>query len=259
MANFRMGYIGKSFTMGLLGIVGTLVACGGGGVTSSIASVSAPSDSVVFAMGFTRRTTQEPDLEYLTAQGGKVYIGTKAEGNWTFGGYGIFENARTACTWDGCGGIDQFGGIGINFKHDQSLNSEDYIYYRVTARSGGVTVDISATDNMLLSIGNDKNGTNTHKELTVVLEGGTQTGYNWSNSCKTTLQLGPYQSISTYKIPLATGWTCDRGSMSTLKSAVSQAVIKVLPGGNNATNDAARGAATETFIKLGAVAFSKNP
>ncbi len=259
MANFRMGYIGKSFTMGLLGIVGTLVACGGGGVTSSIASVSAPPDSVVFAMGFTRRTVTEPDLEYLTEQGGKIYIGTRSGGNWAWGGYGIYENAGADCTWGGCGGINQFGGVGINFKHDAALNSQDYIYYRVTARSSGGTVNISATDNMLLSIGNDKNGTNTHKELTVVLEGGTQTGNAWSNSCKTTLQLGAYQSISTYKIPLATGWTCDSGSMSTLKSTLSQVVIKVLPGGNNTSNDAASGAATETFIKLGAIAFSKNP
>jgi len=259
MANFRMGYIGKSFSMGVLGILGTLVACGGGGVTSSVASVSAPADSVVFAMGFTRRTVTEPDLEYLTAQGGKVYIGTKSGGNWVWGEYGIYENAGSDCTWGGCGAIDQFGGVGINFKHTSALNNEDYIYYRVTARASGGTVDISGTDNMLISIGNDKNGANTHKELTLVLEGGTQTGYNWSNSCKNTIQLGNYQSISTYKIPMTTGWTCDSGSMSSLKSSVSQVVVKVLPGGNNTTSDAASGNTTETFIKLGAIAFSKNP
>jgi len=45
--------------------------------------------------------------------------------------------------------------------------------------------------------------------------------------------------------------------MTNLKSAVAQVVIKVLPGGANATGDASN-ADNYTLIQLGSVAFSKN-
>jgi hypothetical protein len=43
-----------------------------------------------------------------------------------------------------------------------------------------------------------------------------------------------------------------------VKSALSQVVVKVLPGNGNATNDNASGASTETLILLGSIAFSKS-
>jgi hypothetical protein len=45
--------------------------------------------------------------------------------------------------------------------------------------------------------------------------------------------------------------------MASLKSGVAQVVIKVLPGGGNATADAST-ADNYTLIQLGSVAFSKN-
>jgi hypothetical protein len=259
MANFRMGYIGKSFTMGVLGIVGTLVACGGGGITSTVASVATPAEHVLFAMGLNALpyNNADPDLKYSTKQGGKVYIGSGGE--WTYGGFGIFAQTNNDFA-NGSGAVDFFGGGGVLFKHSQALSSSSYIYYKVTPRSAG-SVDISATDNLLISLGNDKIGSSadTHKELTVFLEGGTLSGYSYSNSCKATLTLrSDTSNIVTYSVPLSSFSSCDAGTLAAVKTNLNQVVVKVLPGGGNGASDAATGASTETLIKLGAISFSKN-
>jgi hypothetical protein len=261
MANLRMGYIGKSFTLGILGIVGTLVACGGGGVTSTVASTAAPAEHVLFAMGLTALpyNSSDPDLKYSTKQGGKVYIGSG--GGWSYGGFGIFEQSTN--NWGaGSGAIDFYGGGGVLFKHTAALGADSYIYYKVTPRVTG-SVDISGTDNLLISLGNDKIGSaaNTHKEVTIFLEGGTLSGYNYSNSCKARLTLRDGDNntnITTYTVSLASFTSCDSGSLPAVKSALSQVVVKVLPGNGNATNDSASGASTETLILLGSIAFSKS-
>ncbi|WP_194944618.1 hypothetical protein [Limnohabitans sp. 2KL-3] len=260
MANLRMGYIGKSFSMGVLGIVGTLVACGGGGITSTVANVVAPSEHVLFAMGYSVLPfdANDPDLKYSTKQGGKVHIGSG--GGWSYGGFGIFQ--QTDNRFDiGQGAIDFFGGGGVLFKHLAALTNDSYIYYKVTPRTTG-SVDISATDNLLISLGNDKIGSaaNTHKEVTVFLEGGTASGFNYSNSCKSRISLRDKDNnnnITTYAVSLAS-FTCDSGSLTNLKSSLNQVVVKVLPGDNNLPSDAASGDSTETLITLGPIAFSKN-
>lgn len=260
MANLRMGYIGKSFSLGILGIVGTLVACGGGGITNTVASVATPSEHVLFAMGYSvlPYDNADPDLKYSTKQGGKVHIGSG--GGWSYGGFGIFQ--QTNNDWgNGQGAVDFFGGGGVLFKHAAALTSDSYIYYKVTPRSTG-SVDVSATDNLLISLGNDKIGSaaNTHKEVTVFLEGGTASGSTYSNSCKSRISLrdgDDNKNITTYAVSLS-NFTCTSGSLTSLKSGLNQVVVKVLTGDNNATNDAASGSSTETLIKIGAIAFSKN-
>lgn len=253
MANLRMGYIGKSFTLGILGIVGTLVACGGGGVTSTIASTTAtPSEHVLFTMGFQPTSDSAvPELKWKTAQGGKVYVGTGnsagGAGNWTYGGWGTWNQSD----------IDVKGWVGVQFNHPTALNATDYMYYRITGRSSG-SVDVSATDSLLITMGNEKIGSqaNTPTEVTVVVEGGTVTGSNYANSCKATQTLRGTTLAANYVMPLS-GFTCTSGTMANLKSAVAQVVIKVLPGGANATGDAST-ADNYTLIQLGSVAFSKN-
>lgn len=256
MANFRTGYIGKSFTMGVLGIVGTLVACGGGGVTSTVASTATPSEHVLFAMGFSPTTydAADPDLKWSTGQGGKVWAGSG--GGWTYGNFGMWAQS-TPDYANGVGAIDVHGGVGVNFLHNAALGAGGYIYYKITPRSSG-SVDVSATDKLLISIGNDKFGAaaNTHQEVSVFLEGGTLSGGAYSNICTATQALRSHANISTYTIPLSS-FTCSSGSMTSLKSAVSQVVFKVLPGGGNTTSDAASGASTETLIKFSSIAFSK--
>ena len=261
MANLRMGYIGKSFSLGILGIVGTLVACGGGGITNTVASVAAPSEHVLFAMGYSvlPYDNSDPDLKYSTKQGGKVYIGSN--GGWSYADFGIFQ--QTNNNWGiGQGAVDFFGGGGVLFKHNAALtNNDSQIYYKVTPRSTG-SVDISATDNLLISLGNDKIGSaaNTHNEVTVFLEGGNPVAYSYSNSCKTRITLRSADNntnITTYSVSLS-DFTCDAGTLTSLKTSLNQVVVKVLPGNNNASSDAASGPSTETLIKLGAIAFSKN-
>lgn len=260
MANLRMGYIGKSFSLGILGIVGTLVACGGGGITSTVASVATPNEHVLFAMGYSvlPYNSSDPDLKYSTKQGGKVHIGSG--GGWSYGGFGIFQ--QTNNDWaNGQGAVDFFGGGGVLFKHDAPLTSDSYIYYKITPRSTG-SVDISATDNLLISLGNDKIGSaaNTHKEVTVFLEGGTASGSNYSNSCNSRVSLRDNDNnnkITTYTVSLE-NFTCTSGTLASLKAGLNQVVVKVLMGNNNTTSDLASGSSTETLITLGAIAFSKN-
>jgi hypothetical protein len=117
---------------------------------------------------------------------------------------------------------------------------------------------------LLISLGNDKIGiaANTHNEVTVSLEGGTLSGSNYSNVCKTTIDLRTTDNntnITTYTVPLSSFSTCDAGTLTSLKTAVNQVVIKVLPGNGNATSDLASGPSTLTLIKLGQIAFSKAP
>ena len=259
MRQFTKGYIGKSFTMGFLGILGTLVACGGGGITG-VAASSAPPDHVLFAMGLTALpyNAGDPDLKYSTKQGGKVWIGSG--GGWSYGNFGIFE--QTNNNWGGgSGAIDFFGGGGVLFKHAAALTADSYIYYKVTPRASAA-VDVSGTDSLLISLGNDKIGSaaNTHKEVTIVIEGGTPVAYSYSNSCKARITLRSADNntnITTYTVPLSSFSTCDAGNLTSLKTAVNQVVVKILPGDGNATVDAATGSSTETLLKLGSVAFSK--
>lgn len=87
MANFRMGYIGKSFTLGILGIVGTLVACGGGGVTSTIASVATPpSPYILFASSFMGKAGATGEPYVVSGEGGDVFSfaggGLRTTGAW---------------------------------------------------------------------------------------------------------------------------------------------------------------------------------
>ena len=255
MANLRMGYIGKSFTTGVLGIVGTLVACGGGGVTSTVASTTTPSEHVLFAMGFSpiAYDAGNPDLKWSTGQGGKVWAGSG--GTWSYGNFGIW-NQSVPDYGAGAGAIDVHGAIGVNYTHSAALSSASYIYYKFTPRSTG-TVDISATDKLIISMGNDKQGSNsnTHQLVTIFLEGGTLSGYDYSNSCKATQLLRSHNNVSTYSIALS-DFTCDRGTMASVKPIISQVVLKVLPGGANATSDAST-TANETLLKVSAIAFSK--
>lgn len=256
MAFQRMGYIGKSFTMGALGILGTLVACGGGGVTSTIASTTAPSEHVLFAMGFSpvAYDSNNPTLKWTTAQGGKVYAGES--GAWTYGNFGMWAQSVPDYN-NGIGAIDVHGAIGLNYLHSTAVTSSSFFYYNFIPRTSGA-VDISATDKLIISMGNDKQGSNanTHQEITIFLEGGTLTGNDYSNSCKTTQLLRSHANVSTYSIALS-GFTCDRGTLANLKPALNQVVLKVLPGGQNATSDAST-AANETLLKVSGIAFSKN-
>ena len=256
MRRLTKGYIGKSFTMGFLGILGTLVACGGGGVTSSVAqSSSTPPEQILFSMGYQPTTvTGDSTAKWKNAQGGIVYVGTGGTansnaGNWTYGGWGTWAQSD----------INVKGWVGVQFNHPGALDANDYMYYKVTAPNQG-SVDISSTDTLLISMGNEQIGAqaNTPTEVTVFVEGGTlnTSNYTYANTCKTTQTLRATTLQSTYVIPLST-LTCTAGTLAALKAGVKAVEIKILPGGGNATADAST-SVNYTLLQLGAVSFGKS-
>ncbi|MEY2659667.1 MAG: hypothetical protein RLZZ123_839 [Pseudomonadota bacterium] len=255
MQIFSKNYVAKSFGMGFLGILGTLVACGGGGVTSTVAQSAAPSEQILFAMGFQPTTVSgDSTVKWKSTQGGKVYVnsggnGTGGAGNWAYGGWGTWNQTD----------IDTKGWVGVQFNHPTALNSADYIYYKVTAPKEG-SVDISATDSLIISLGNEKIGSeaNTPTEVTIFVEGGTLDTNTWTyaNTCKTTQSLRSTTLQSTYVIALSS-LTCTSGTLAALKSGVKAVEVKVLAGGGNATGDAST-TANYVLIQLGAIAFGKN-
>jgi hypothetical protein len=252
MRNFTKGYIGKSFAMGFLGILGTLVACGGGGMTSSVAQQATPAEQILFAMAYQPVTVAgDATAKWKTAQGGKVYV--DANNGWTYGGWG---------TWTQ-GDLDTKGWAAVQFNHTAALTSSAYIYYKITAPNEG-SVDVSATDSLIISMGNEKigagDGANTPKQVTIFVEGGALDTSNWTyaNTCKITQTLRDTTLLSTYVIALSSpNWNCTSGTMAALKSGVKAVEVKVLPGGDNATKDTST-SNNYTLIELGAIAFGKN-
>lgn len=248
----KLGYIGKSFATGTVGIIASIVAaCGGGGVTGVIASNTVPTENVLFAMAYQPTTSSDSTLKWKTAQGGNVYVGTGGDsgGNWSYGDWGTWLQAD----------IDAKGWVGVQFKHLNALNSNDYMYYKVTGPQEG-SVDISATDSLIISMTNEKYGSqaNTPMEVNIFVKGGVYdaNSYSYANTCKITQTLRNTTLASTYVIPLA-NMSCPSGTLSDLKAGVKAVEIQVLPGGGNAGTD---GSTTDnyTLIGLGSVAFGLN-
>ena len=248
MTLFSKNYIVKSFSMGFLGILGTLVACGGGGVTSSGAQSAAPAEQILFAMGYQPLSVQGDDtIKWKTAQGGKVSAGSG--GSWSYGDWGVWTQTD----------IDTKGWVGVQYKHTAANTASSYIYYKVTGPKEG-SIDVSATDSLIISMGNEKIGSeaNTPTEVTVFVEGGAYdtTNYTYANSCKAKQALRSTTLSSTYVIALSS-LTCDSGTLVALKTGVKAVVIKVLPGSGNATTDTST-TNNYTLIELGAIGFGKN-
>lgn len=245
----KLGYIGKSFTLGCVGILGTIIAaCGGGGVTGVVAATATPSENVLFAMAYQPHPNSADDLKWKTAQGGDVYAGSG--GTWSYGDWGTWTQAD----------IDAKGWVGVQFKHEAALADGSYLYYKVQAPQNA-SVDVSATDTLLIKMGNEKFGSqaNTPMQVTVGLKGGTYdtNTYSYQYSCTAKQTLRETTLVSTYAIALS-GLTCGNdGDFDNLKTDVKAVTLEVLPGDGNATTDAAT-ADTYTLIQLDSIAFSKS-
>jgi hypothetical protein len=244
----KIGYIGKSFAMGSVGILASVIAaCGGGGVTDVVASSATPSAFVAFAMGYEPHPSTQGDLKWQTLQGGDVYMGSAG---YAYGNFGIWDAAA----------ISYHQSVGIQFFHSAPLATTDYIYTKIQAPEDG-SVDASATSTMLIQMGNDKIGgeANTATVFTVSIEGGDYdtTTYSYANSCKTNVTLDQTPNpnmLHTYSLLLAS-LTCDSGTVDAAKSDLRAVTVKVLAS-ENATS-AATTTANYVLPKVATVVFTK--
>ena len=243
----RMGYIGKSFSIGALGIIGTLIACGGSGVTSTIAQ-SVASPYVLVASSYTPHASASGDLKWSTAQGGDVYMGSG--GNFVYGDYGIFNQTD----------IDYHQSVGIQFKHTAALASTDYIYTKIqTPQNAGL--DVSQSGNLMIQMGNGVDlavQTNSPTVFTLEIAGGAynSTSYTYANSCTVNVPLNTTataNNLRVYTVALSSFGSCT-GTLAALKSDLKAVVVKVL-----GANDTRATSTTNNFVlpKVGFVAFSR--
>lgn len=230
MANLRMGYIGKSFSMGILGIVGTLVACGGGGITSTVASVATPpSPYILFASSFLGKEGASGNPWVVSGEGGDVYS---------------FESAGFAYNWGlqtDAARIERQA-VGNQYAHSTAITSTDYFGFSFKAPANGA-VNASESGTLVISMGNGASANvNSHNTFVIDVQGGTQdsTTYAWTNQCSVDQVLDNSTNnaygMKTYRIALSS-LTCSAGTLAALKADIKQVSVKVV-GGKEPTKDA---------------------
>ena len=256
----RMGYIGKSFTMGALGIIGTLVACGGSGVTSTIAQ-SVASPYVLFASGYKELSTAANELKAQTFQGGYVYA--NSGGGFTYGQY-------SSGTWTNNDMMAKQA-FGISWKQNTATPNDTSFAYQAIKAPKNLTVDVSQSTKLVIQMGNGTTNqwdSNAKKVFRIQLDGGTQNTSDWSypQSCKYDKTLDPAaisdsglggsnpNGLRTYEIDLSS-FTCSQGDLTNLKKDIKQVTVKLV-GGIDPATDTTSGA--YTMILTGLIAFSTN-
>jgi hypothetical protein len=265
MAFQRMGYIGKSFTMGALGILGTLVACGGGGITSTIAQAVA-SPYVLFASGYKSLSSAANDLKAQTFEGGYVYAGSG--GNFIY--LGSDQGGYSNGTWTDNDMMARQA-FGISWKQNAATPTDASFAYQAIKAPKNLTVDASQSTKIVIQMGNGTSNqwdANAKKVFRVQLDGGIQNTSNWSypQSCSYDKTLAPAAisdsglggsnnyGLRTYEIDLS-AFTCSQGDLATLKKDIKQVTVKLV-GGIDAATDATSGA--YTMMQTGLIAFSKD-
>ena len=246
MANLRMGYIGKSFSMGVLGIIGTLVACGGGGITSTVASTTA-SPYILFGSSFLGKAgaTGEPYL--VSGEGGDVYgfSGGGVAYNW-----GLTDDAMRT----------QRQAAGNQFAHAAAITDASYFGFSFKAPVNG-TVNASQSGKLVISMGNGAAATNanSHNTFVIDIQGGTQnpTTSAWTNQCSVDQVLDNSTNnaygLKTYRIALS-DFTCSAGTLAALKADIKQISVKVV-GGKEPTKDATT-SNNSTLVQVSYIGFA---
>jgi hypothetical protein len=257
MKQFKLGYIGKSFALGAVGVVGTIIAaCGGGGVTATAQSSSGTvSPYVSFATSYTWSPGSGDD-KWQTLEGGTASMGSG--GNFTYGGYAIDTDDK----------IKYHQSVGLQFNHPTALSASDYIYLQVKAPANG-SVAITQSQNLVIQMGNGVDlsaQANTARVFSVFVEGGAYNSgnYTYANSCSFDQTLpdssfvstatGNPVGLATYKISLAS-LTCSSGTLTDLKAGVKAITVKVLGNKDSAGRQAST---TNNFLlpKVGFISFS---
>ena len=246
MANLRMGYIGKSFSLGILGIVGTLVACGGGGITSTVANTPV-SPYILFGSSFLGKTGASGEPWMVSGEGGDIF---------TFAGGGFTRN------W----GLDSDAlrnerqAVGQQFEHTCAITDAAYFGYSFKAPANG-TVNASQSGMLVISMGNGAAANaNSHNTFVIDIQGGTQAGaptYAWTNQCSVDQVLDNSTNnsygLKTYRIPLSS-LTCSAGTLAALKADIKQVSVKVV-GGKEPTKDATT-ANNSTLMQVSYIGFA---
>jgi len=246
MANLRMGYIGKSFSLGILGIVGTLVACGGGGITSTVANTPV-SPYILFGSSFLGKTGASGEPWMVSGEGGDIF---------TFAGGGFTRN------W----GLDSDAlrnerqAVGQQFEHTSAITDAAYFGYSFKAPANG-TVNASQSGMLVISMGNGAAANaNSHNTFVIDIQGGTQAGaptYAWTNQCSVDQVLDNSTNnsygLKTYRIPLSS-LTCSAGTLAALKADIKQVSVKVV-GGKEPTKDATT-ANNSTLMQVSYIGFA---
>lgn len=246
MANLRMGYIGKSFSMGILGIVGTLVACGGGGITSTVANTPV-SPYILFGSSFLGKAGATGEPWMVSGEGGDVF--TFANGGFARN-YGLDTNALRI----------ERQAVGQQFAHAGPITNTGYFGYSFKAPANG-TVNASQSGTLVISMGNGAAATNanSHNTFVIDIQGGTQdaTTYAWTNQCSVDQVLDNSTNnaygMKTYRIALSS-LTCSAGTLAALKADIKQVSVKVV-GGKEPTKDASI-SANSTMMQVGYIGFA---
>lgn len=248
MANLRMGYIGKSFSLGILGIVGTLVACGGGGITSTVASVATPaSPYILFASSFLGKAGATGEPWMVSGENGDVF--TFADGGFTRT-YGLDSDALRI----------ERQAVGQQFKHDSAITSAAYFGYSFKAPANG-TVNASESGTLVISMGNGAASTNanSHNTFVIDIQGGTQNPqtYAWTNQCSIDQVLDNSTNnaygLKTYRIAL-NSFTCSAGTLAALKADIKQVSVKVV--GGKETNKDSSTTSNDTMMQVSYIGFA---
>ncbi len=271
MANLRMGYIGKSFSMGILGIVGTLVACGGGGITSTIAQQTiARSPYLLYASEFVMKTDGANDTWAKSQEGGDVtsFAGLGLAWRWDLGRSDVGGNPDF---------LKQQQAYGVLFgKNANAAATNAYAGLSIKAPENG-TVNVTESGNLVIQTGNGNPAgvdADAFMNYTIELAAGTQGGapdYAWPIKCTHVLALTPGSrplgpngtnaipktnpfGLQTYKVELnQTNFNCSGGTLVALKEDLRN--ISIIVTGANNTAAVASSADKEVFLKIGQIAF----
>jgi hypothetical protein len=247
MANFRMGYIGKSFSMGILGIIGTLVACGGSGITSSVASTTA-SPYILFGSSFLGKAGATGEPYMVSGEGGDVF--SFAGGGFAYN-YGLENDALRT----------ERQAAGMQFAHAAAITDSAYFGYSFKAPENG-TVNASQSGKLVISMGNGAaaSNANSHNTFVIDIQGGTQnpTTYAWTNQCSVDQVLDNSTNnaygLKTYRISLS-GLACSAGTLAALTADIKQISVKVV-GGKEPTKDSTT-SNNSTMMQVSYIGFAK--
>lgn len=257
----KMGYIGKSFALGSLGILGSIIAaCGGGGITD-VGATASSSPFVLFASQYKEVPGAANELKAQTFEGGYVYANSGGAFKWGQYSDGTWSNANMMARQ----------AFGIKWWQDgQSLNNTDFAYQAIKAPRNG-SLNVFQSNKLVIQMGNgsmNQYDANSKKVFRVVIQGGEQntSDYSYAYSCYFDKTLDPAAisdsglagahpfGLRTYEIALA-DFTCPTANtLPALKVDVKEVVVKLIGGIDSAT-DGTTGA--YTYLQTGLIAFSQ--
>ena len=158
---------------------------------------------------------------------------------------------------------------GNQHYHSEAIDENSYFGFTIKAPNNG-SLDISATDTMVIQMGNELSNDTTHMVVVVDMKGGEQdpNDYSWTHSCsyeqellegsQSGDQLDPPEAwdngwgVQTYRIPLA-GFDCGDSSLADIKVDLEEVAVKVVGGVDEAASAVAD---NHVLLQFGYIGFS---